>query len=129
VRFLLDTCTALWYFEGSDRIDPKLRDILTDLQNELFLSDVSILEIVIKYQLGKLSFKKPPSQILLPLAEKHLMDILPLTSEAVFSMEKLPLLHRDPFDRLLIAQAQTHDLILITPDPLFQRYDVNIRWS
>lgn len=129
MRFLLDTCTALWYFEGSDRIGPRLRDTLTDLQNELFLSDVSILEIVIKHQLGKLSLERPPSQILLPLAEKHLMDILPLTSEAIFVMEKLPLLHRDPFDRLLIAQAQTHDLILLTPDPLFRQYDVNMRWA
>ncbi|MBA7639718.1 hypothetical protein ES703_47378 [subsurface metagenome] len=129
MKFLLDTCTALWYFEGSDRIGSRLRDTLTDLQNELFLSDVSILEIVIKHQLGKLSLERSPSQILLPLAEKHLMDILPLTSEAIFVMEKLPLLHRDPFDRLLIAQAQTHDLILLTPDPLFRQYDVNMRWA
>ncbi len=129
MRILLDTCVALWFFEGSDRIGPRLKNILTNISNDLYFSDVSILEVVIKYQIGKLKLERPPSLILLPLAQKHLMDILPLTTAVIFEMEKLPLLHRDPFDRLLIAQALIHDLVFVTPDHLIRQYNVKTHWN
>jgi PIN domain nuclease of toxin-antitoxin system len=126
--YLLDTCVAIWYFQGHDRISPGLRDVLTDPLNDLYLSDVSILEIVIKHRLGKLPLSQPPSQIILPLARKHLMESLPLTTEAIFTLENLPDLHRDPFDRLLVCQALTHHLELVTPDPAIHQYDVDSLW-
>lgn len=128
MAFLLDTCTAIWLFEGSTKIPAKIKDTLRDLRNELYLSDVSILEIVIKHQLGKLPLSQPPSRILLPLAQKHFIDILPLESAAIFGLEALPALHRDPFDRLLIAQALHHGLVLVTPDPLIHQYPVDVAW-
>jgi len=123
VRYLLDTCVALWYFEGSDKIVPAIKKNLTDPENELYLSDVSLLEIVIKYNLGKLRMTKSPSRIIPMLMEKHGIDGLPLDAQGIFKLEKIPLLHRDPFDRLLIAQAVTHRMILVTPDPLIHKYD------
>jgi PIN domain nuclease of toxin-antitoxin system len=126
--YLLDTCVALWIFEGHEKISPALRDTVTELTNDLSFSDVSILEIVIKHRLGKLPLNRPPSTILLPLAARHLMDILPLTTGAIFRLEALPDLHRDPFDRLLVAQALEHRLTLITPDPLIRQYDVPTLW-
>lgn len=126
--YLLDTCVALWHFEGNPRISPELRDVLTDPVNELFLSDVSILEIVIKHRLGKLPLPKPPSRIIRPLARKHLMDILPLSTAAIFRLESLPDLHRDPFDRILIGQALECGFPLVTPDPMIRQYDVPTFW-
>ena len=127
--YLLDTCVALWHFEGHSRISPDLREVLTDPSNDLYLSDVSILEVVIKNRIGKLPLPHPPSRIIRPLAAKHLMDILPLTTTAIFRLESLPDLHRDPFDRLLICQAFDCHLELITPDPLIRQYDVRSFWA
>jgi PIN domain nuclease of toxin-antitoxin system len=120
---------VIWFFQGSERIPRELQLELTDPRHELFLSDVSLLEIVIKYQMGKLPLPSPPSRIILPLAKKHLMDILPLSSAAILRMERLPLHHRDPFDRLLVAQAITHRATLVSPDPLLRRYEVALRWK
>lgn len=128
MRLLLDTCTLLWIFEGSDAISPALRDELTDIQNELYFSDVSLLEIVIKYQLGKLSLPRPPSKLILPLARKHMIDLWPHDTATILGVEKLPLHHRDPFDRLLVAQARTHRLRLVTPDALVHQYEVRWYW-
>ena len=129
MAYLLDTCVAIWMFEGSPRIPLPVRDRLTDLGETLYLSDVSILEIVIKHQLGKFPLAQPPSRVLLPLARKHLLEILPLCSAAIFELEKLPDLHRDPFDRLLVAQSRLHRLTLVTPDPLIHQYGGSHLWG
>ena len=126
--YLLDTCVAIWYFEGSGRISGDLRGVLIDPSNELYLSDVSVLEIVIKYRLGKLPLPRPPSQLIGPLARKHLMEPLGLAVAAIFELESLPDLHRDPFDRLLICQARVNRLELVTPDPLIRQYDIPSLW-
>jgi PIN domain nuclease of toxin-antitoxin system len=126
--YLLDTCVALWHFEGHARISAGLREVLTDPANELHLSDVSILEIVIKYRLGKLPLPRPPSRLVRPLALKHMMEILPLATSAILRLESLPDLHRDPFDRLLVCQALDRRLEIITPDPLIRQYDVPTAW-
>jgi PIN domain nuclease of toxin-antitoxin system len=128
MRFLLDTCTLVWVFEGNERIAPQLQADLTDLENEVFFSDVSLLEIVIKYQLGKLRLPKPPSAIILPLARRHMIELWPHDTATILGLEKLPLLHRDPFDRLLIAQARAHQLTLVTPDTKIHQYDVRWHW-
>jgi PIN domain nuclease of toxin-antitoxin system len=129
VAYLLDTCVALWFFEGSARIPGPVREALTDPSEDLLFSDVSLLEVVIKHRLGKLRLGAPPSRILLPLARKHMMEVLPLTSAAILRLEKLADLHRDPFDRLLIAQALEERLTLVTPDPLIRRYRVPTFWD
>ena len=129
MSFLLDTCVAIWFFEGSERIPAHTRNLLRDPIHELYLSDVSILEIVIKHALGKFPLPESPSLLIPSLARKHLMDTLPLSTDAIFGLEELPSLHRDPFDRLLIAQARCWDLTLVTPDPLIRQYPVQCLWS
>ena len=129
MRYLLDTCALIWFFEGSAQIAPSLRDVLTDPLNDLLVSDVSVLEVVIKYQLGKLRMPQVPSRFMPLLIRKHGLEPLALDTSAIFQLERLPPLHRDPFDRLLIAQAQVHDLTLVTPDPLIQQYAVPHLWS
>jgi len=129
VKYLLDTCVALWFFTGSDEIPPVVMRRLVDPNTELYLSDVSLLEIGIKYSIGKLVLSKPPSRMIPTLREKHGMDPLPLVPAAIFRLEALPLLHRDPFDRLLIAQALVHDLALVSPDPLIRAYTLPVMWD
>ena len=129
MTFLLDTCAALWYFEGNPRIRDGLRDVLTSIENDVLLSDVSILETVIKCRLGKVSIDQPPSRFFPEMVAQHDMTILPITTEAVFALDDLPLLHRDPFDRLLVAQAKTHGLRLVSPDPLIRQYDIDVHWQ
>ena len=128
MRFLLDTCTLIWVFEGSDRIGTLLRDELTDPANDLYFSDTSLLEIIIKHQLGKLPLPKPPSALVRGLARKHAIEPWPHDWATLERLESLPLLHRDPFDRLLVAQAMAQGLTLVSPDPKIQAYDVRWRW-
>ena len=128
MRLLLDTCAVLWYCTGSERIAARLQKTLTDPRNELLSSDVSLLEIAIKCQLGKLDIGGRPSEVIPSLLEEHLIDGLAISSATIFALEGLPLLHRDPFDRLLVAQAKVSSLTLVTPDPLIRQYDVKTLW-
>ena len=128
MRILLDTCTLIWIFEGSTRIGSMLRNRLTDLENEVVMSDVNILEAVIKFSLGKLPLPRAPSNLIPILAERHGLAQLPIDSDSIFAMGNLPLLHRDPFDRLLIAQAQVHGFKIATPDLLITQYAVPTIW-
>jgi len=128
MKLLLDTCALIWFFEGSSRIGEALKERLVEPAHDLRMSHVSVLEIVIKHQLGKFPLTGAPSKLLPVLARKHRLDTLPLSLEAIFEVESLPLLHRDPFDRLLIAQARSENYTLVTPDPLIQQYQVSVLW-
>ncbi len=129
MNLLLDTCTAIWMFVGSKRIGPRVRDVLTDPENDVWFSDVSLLEIVIKHQLGKLALPRSPRALIPALVERHCLATLPIESADVFTLGGLPLRHRDPFDRLLIAQAVERRLTLVTPDPLIRQYNVRVLWD
>ena len=102
---------------------------MRDPGNDILFSDVSILEIAIKYELGKLPMSQPPSRILLPLAQKHFMSILALATDDILGLEGLPKLHRDPFDRLLIAQSHRRRIPLVTPDALIRQYPIHTVWD
>ena len=127
--YLLDTCVALWYFAGSDKIPASILSVLRDPRHEIFFSDVSLLEIVIKHQLGKLPLPEPASRLILKWVRQHGFRFLPLTTQSILRLESLPALHRDPFDRLLLCQALTHRLTLVSPDPLIRRYDAPVLWE
>jgi PIN domain nuclease of toxin-antitoxin system len=120
---------AFWYFDGGLRISQEVLGILRDPIHDVYFSDVSVLEIVIKHGLGRLRLPQPPSRLLPSLARKHEFEILPLITAAIFRLETLPSLHRDPFDRLLIGQALAHHLTLVTPDPLIRQYRVATLWA
>ena len=128
MRYLLDTCTALWYFQGSERIRASLREELQDLSNDLLISDISILEIELKYESGKLPLPIAPSEMIPSLVEKHGFDSIPLSPGVIFELENLPRHHKDPFDRLLVATARVHSLTIVTPDEAVAKYDVSLKW-
>jgi PIN domain nuclease of toxin-antitoxin system len=118
MRLLLDTHVLLWLMAGSQRLKPKTRALI-DSASEVYVSSVSIWEIAIKYRVGKI--EEDPEEIVERLEEAGLRELPVLTRHAV-AAGKLPLLHRDPFDRLLVAQAITEPLRLLTADPQLAAY-------
>ena len=125
-RFLLDTHVWLWSIAAPDRLGSTAIHLLENVRNELFLSAASSWEIAIKYRLGKLPLPEPPC-IFIP--QRLVRDgIKPLAVEHVHACRAadLPDLHQDPFDRLLIAQAKSEGLVLITADHQLTGYDAEI---
>lgn len=116
MRILLDTHVLLWYAAADSRLPVALCDALRDPANEVFVSAASVWEAVIKHQTGKLLLPAPPAAYLSRQREAHGFTSLPIDEGAMAFLASLPPLHRDPFDRLLVAQAMQHGLTLATVD-------------
>ncbi|MGH2363450.1 MAG: type II toxin-antitoxin system VapC family toxin [Chloroflexota bacterium] len=129
MRLSLDTHTFLWLLSEPARLAPEAREAIVDAANEVFVSVVVAWEMVIKLALGRLRLT-PASAAWLP-AELKRRGLEPLAVELphVLLLERLPPHHRDPFDRLLIAQAQVEGLILVTHDRAFAAYDAPVLWT
>lgn len=128
MKLLLDTCTFLWVISSSPRLSARAGELFRDPDNEVFLSAVSAWEIAVKYSLGSLPLPAPPLEIVPKERELHGIAPLQLTEEAALYLQKLPQLHRDPFDRMLVCQAITNGLAILTPDPLISQYGVLTSW-
>jgi PIN domain nuclease of toxin-antitoxin system len=124
MRILLDTCEFLWLVSGDSKLPVSTISAVRDPQNEVFLSSVSFWEIVLKHSLGKLPLPQSPAQFVPLQREKHLITALTLDEASVAQLTGLPPLHRDPFDRMLICQAQAHALTLASSDGLIRQYSV-----
>ena len=127
MNLLLDTCTFLWLAGGSSLSD-NAADAIRSPANDVFLSAASVWEIVTKYELGRLPLPDAPER-LIP-AERRLRGLTPLDFDEVSALHgrRLPWLHHDPFDRMLIAQAIAHGLAIVTPDPLIAQYPIRVVW-
>jgi PIN domain nuclease of toxin-antitoxin system len=128
MRLLIDTCTFLWMASDPDRLSPRARTLVVDTSNDVFLSSVSAWEIAVKYGLGHLQMREPPDRFVPVQREAHGVDALPLDEESVLQVLRLPALHRDPFDRMLVCQAIVHGLAILTPDPLVSQYPARVIW-
>lgn len=126
MKILLDTHIFLWYISGDKRLSIDKRDGIRDSSNEVYLSVVSVWEAIIKYQLGKLPLPQPPETYLPIQRQQHQIMSLTLNEDSVTHLAQLPAVHRDPFDRILIRQANVHGLSLMTDDPMIQQYSVQI---
>ena len=130
-EYLLDTHTFLWSVSDPAKLSKKASEIIRDVSNALYLSSASVWEIVIKHSLNKLE------------KTRHIEDIrefindcivqlqvtpLAITVADVLELSELPYIHKDPFDRILVAQARVHDLTIITKDSSISRYKVRIVW-
>ena len=120
-RLLLDTHVFLWAITADPRLSAKA--LAAYEEGQLLLSVASIWEIVAKYQLGRLELPAPPSQFLPPQLERNAIAVLPIRARHVLRLEKLPLHHKDPYDRVLVAQTLEEELTLITDDPLLLAYE------
>lgn len=126
MRLLLDTHIFLWFVGGDSRLPPALREAVLDDANEIYLSVVSVWEAVIKHGLGKLPLPESPDVYLPREREDQGMVSLPIDEAALKRLAALPPLHRDPFDRILIAQALQHGLTLVTLDRALVAYPVPV---
>ena len=126
MNLLLDTHLLLWAVTDDDRLSVKARELIEDDKNQLYFSVVNIWETAIKHNLGKQSFLFEPRRVRRSLLEHGFREI-EISSEHAIAAGELPLLHRDPFDRLLIAQASAEDAVLLTADVVMTRYTGSVR--
>jgi PIN domain nuclease of toxin-antitoxin system len=129
VRILLDTHCWLWWLESSDRLSRGALELMGDPYHEFTFSVASTWEIGVKYALGKLRLPEPPERFIPPRLEEQGTRVLPVEQIHALRVASLPPLHDDPFDRLLIAQAQVERLALMTADPRIVEYDVETIWA
>ena len=128
MKILLDTCASLWLTTDAPELSSKARQLFQDPDNAVYLSSVSIWEMLVKHQLGKLPFPGSAEAFIRQQCEQHFIDYLALDDKAVFQLSNLPNLHRGPFDRMLVCQAIAHDLVLLTSDKLIIQYPVASVW-
>ena len=126
MKVLLDTQVWLWMLAAPERLSKRSRALVISAENELVLSAASAWEIAIKYGLGKLQLPEPPSEYIPRLMARTGITPLPVHHRHALYVASLPRHHRDPFDRLLIAQAQLEELPILTADRTFRRYDVEV---
>ena len=128
MKILLDTCAFIWVTTDAPELSQKARDVFQNPENEVFLSSVSILEIMVKNSIGKLSLPDEPENFVCLKREQHGIETLSLTEQAVFHLKKLPKHHQDPFERMLICQALEYNLTILTPDDKIAQYPVCTTW-
>lgn len=128
MKILLDTCAFLWLTTDAPELTEKARLLFQDTRNDVYLSSVSLWEIMVKNKLGKLPLPENPEKFIVDQCSKHLIESLPLDNHAVFYLKDLPDHHRDPFDKMLICQAIAHDLTLLTSDKMIMQYPVATVW-
>ena len=128
MKFLLDTHSFLWFFLEPNKLSKPARVILDNGDNEIYLSAISAWEIALKYGIGKLDLPEQP-EIYVPARMSYSeITALPVTLEHALRVHTLPPIHKDPFDRLLIAQAQAESLTIISADRAFTGYPVPVLW-
>jgi PIN domain nuclease of toxin-antitoxin system len=126
VKALLDTHVFLWMQSDPDRLSARTRAIVADADNTLLLSAASSWEIAIKCALGRLTLPDEPARYVPDRMRRSAVDGLAVAHAHALAVATLPPLHRDPFDRLLVAQARLEGLPIITADPAIRRYEVDI---
>jgi len=128
VRLLLDTCTFLWVVGGAKELSARTREAFADPGNEVLLSAASAWEVAVKHRLGRLPLPESPDTFVPSQRTAHGIGRLDVDEESALHLAKLPDLHRDPFDRMLVAQALVGGLTLVTPDDAIRQYPVRTLW-
>ena len=128
MKYLLDTHTLLWFLKGDNKLSDKARRLIDSPRNEKFLSIASLWEIAIKVNLGKLVLDKPFEKLFPEQLHFNRIEILDITVDSLIKLTTLPFHHRDPFDRLIIAQALVEELPIIGIDAAFDAYGINREW-
>ena len=128
MRYLLDTHTFLWWIVDSDLLSRRVREIISDGANTLYLSAASGWEIAIKAELGRLQLPDEPGKVIPEQMSLNTIVGLPIQMSHALHVHSLPKHHRDPFDRMLIAQSQVEQLPILTSDPDLAKYEVEVVW-
>ncbi|MEM6529942.1 MAG: type II toxin-antitoxin system VapC family toxin [Chloroflexota bacterium] len=128
MNLLLDTHVFIWLDDEAEKLSDSVRDAIQDDENTIYLSIVSIWEMQIKSDLGKLTFSLSIQEKVAGQQKQNGMIVLPVLQSHVYGLSELGNHHRDPFDRLLIAQARYEGMTLVTADPQVQAYTVTTLW-
>ncbi len=128
MKLLLDTCSFLWIIFDDAKLSETARKVFQEPANEVYMSSASAWEIAVKHSIGKLSLPEAPGELVPKQRNAHGITSLPLHENAALFVSRLPSIHHDPFDRMLISQALKDGMTLLTPDPLIQAYAVNTLW-
>jgi len=128
MKVLLDTHSMLWWLRNDRRLSSMAREIIIDGQNRLIWSMASSWEIAVKVGIGKLTLGRPLQNLFSAMVTDQGVELLPITHEHCTRLGSLPLNHRDPFDRMLIVQAQAEKIPILSADPKLRQYDVGILW-
>ncbi len=128
MKYLIDTHTLIWFVENDSKLPPATSSIISNLQNSIFVSMASLWEISIKTSIGKLKLNQPVQSIFncLPLQS---IEVLPINQDHILEILSLSFHHRDPFDRLIIAQASIENMPIISCDTIFDSYPIVRIWQ
>jgi PIN domain nuclease of toxin-antitoxin system len=126
-RYLLDTHVAIWLFRDDKKLSERSKRVFCNISNSIYISIASIWELAIKISIGKMNFTgKVPKFV--ELVEDNNITILPIETSYLSILDILPSIHRDPFDRILIATAMAEQMTLISADENIARYNVPLIW-
>lgn len=128
MKLLVDTCTFLWIIADSPALSRRARELFQAPDHEVFLSAASAWEIAVKHGIGRLSLPEPPERFVPDMRERHGIAALAIDEESALHVSRLPDIHRDPFDRMIVSQAIVHGLTILTPDPLVTQYPGRTLW-
>lgn len=128
MKYLIDTHAFLWWITDSQSLSKKVREIIGKAGNDLFWSVASSWEVAIKYKLGRLPLPDTPSVFITSELFKNRIESVQITNEHAFTAGQLPPHHKDPFDRMLISQAQLEDMTILSSHSTFQVYEVKTVW-
>ena len=128
MNLLLDTHTFIWWADEPEKLSASALKALEDERNRLILSVVSVWEMQIKAQLGKMKLSLPLKDLIESQQQANELEILPVRIEHVFELDNLPLHHKDPFDRLLLAQSIVENATIVSIDPRLSAYSVSLLW-
>ena len=128
MKLLLDTHAFLWWITDDAQLSPKARELISDSNNTMYWSAASSWEVSIKYALGRLPLPETPEEFLPAELGKNRIESLSVIDAHAFQAGSLPRHHADPFDRMLVAQAQIESLVILSNDRKLIHYDVDIHW-
>jgi PIN domain nuclease of toxin-antitoxin system len=128
VRILLDTCTFVWLATELKNVSSAAKEVFADPDNDVFLSVVSCWEMSVKYVTGRLKLPQSPRQLVPEYRKRYGIGTLALDEEAALYASRLPKVHSDPFDRMLICQSIVHGMAILTPDESIAQYPVHTIW-
>jgi len=128
MKLLIDTSAFLWFLTADKQLSEAAAVAIRSPENDVWLSAVSFWEILVKHKLGRLPLPEPPSSYIPKQRKRHGIASLALREKSMTHLPKLPALHKDPFDRMLVCQSLEHGLVVVTSDPVVRAYPVKTLW-
>lgn len=128
MKILLDTCTFIWLASDPRQLSPRAASLIKNQANQVWISPVNVWEIITKRRSGKMVLKGKISRIIREQVRKNALRVLPVRLKHVLVNRTLPLIHKDPFDRILVCQAIAAGMTIVTPDHNIRQYPVPTEW-